>query len=142
LELIEGFFLDTTYVAKYLWRDDLVAAKHILDHSLKQQHLLPMLEWHSEIAHQWSLKPGPYGRRLKRHLHPDLWSDLESTYVGTGLAENWHALFQTINLMRRTARDVANSLGFTYPDKLDQRVVSYLMKVQQLDPNAESFGEK
>ncbi len=63
LELIEGFFLDTTYVAKYLWRDDLMAAKHILDNSLKQEHLRPMLEWHAEIEHQWSLKPGPYGRR-------------------------------------------------------------------------------
>lgn len=140
LELIEGFFLDTTYVAKYLWRDDLVAAKHILDHSLKHGHLLPMLEWHSEIAHQWSLKPGPYGRRLKRHLQADLWSELESTYTGAGLEENWDALFRTINLMRRVARDVATSLGFLYPDHLDQRVISYLLKVQQLDPNAETFS--
>lgn len=140
LELIEGFFLDTTYVAKYLWRDDLVAAKYILDHSLKHGHLLPMLEWHSEIAHHWSLKPGPYGRRLKRHLQPDLWSELESTYAGPGLEENWQALFRTITLMRHAARDVATSLGFPYPDKLEQRVVSYLLKVQQLDPKAETFS--
>jgi aminoglycoside 6-adenylyltransferase len=140
LALIEGFFLDTTYVAKYLWREDLMAAKHILDHSLKHGHLLPMLEWHAEIAHQWSLKPGPYGRRLKRHLPPDLWSDLESLYVGPGLEENWQALFRTITLMHRTAHDVAASLGFTYPDKLEQRVVSYLLKVQQLDPSAETFN--
>lgn len=140
LELIEGFFLDTTYVAKYLWRDDLVAAKYILDHSLKHGHLLPMLEWHSEMAHHWSLKPGPYGRRLKRHLPPDLWSELEATYTGPGLEENWQALFRTINLMRRVARDVATSLGFTYPEKLEQRVVSYLLKVQQLDPTAETFS--
>lgn len=140
LELLEGFFLDTTYVAKYLWRDDLVAAKHILDHSLKHGHLLPMLEWHSEIAHQWSLKPGPYGRRLKQHLPADLWSELESTYTGAGLEENWDALFRTINLMRRVARDVATALGFPYPHHLDQRVVSYLLKVQQLDPNAETFS--
>lgn len=136
LELIEGFFLDTTYVAKFLWRDDMMAAKHILDHSLKLQHLRPMLEWHAEIDHQWTVKPGPYGRRLKRHLRPDLWTELESTYTGVGLDENWEALFRTIELMRRAAREVGKNLNFAYPDELDQRVVSYLLKVRQLDRNS------
>ena len=140
LELIEGFFLDTTYVAKFLWRDDMMAAKHILEYSLKQQHLRPMLEWHAEINHQWTVKPGPYGRRLKQHLHPDLWTELESTYSGVGLDENWEVLFRTIELMRRAARDVGKNLNFTYPDELDQRVVSYLLKVRQLDRNAETFA--
>lgn len=140
LELIEGFFLDTTYVAKFLWRDDMMAAKHILDHSLKQEHLRPILEWHAEIDHQWKLKPGPYGRRMKQHLRPDLWTELESTYTGVGLDENWEALFRTIELMRRAAREVGKNLNFTYPDELDQRVVSYLLKVRQLDRNAETLG--
>src|SRR5687767_15787083 len=48
--LIESFFLDTGYVAKFLWRDDLVAAKYILDHSLKHQHLLIMLAWRIKIG--------------------------------------------------------------------------------------------
>lgn len=140
LELLEGFFLDTTYVAKYLWRDDLMAAKHILDYSLKQAHLRPMLEWHSEIDHQWSLKPGPDGRRLKQHVRPDFWAELESTYVGPELEENWEALFRTITLMRRVAREVGKSLGFTYSEDLNQRVVRYLLKVKQLDRNAKTFG--
>ncbi|HEX5874023.1 MAG TPA: aminoglycoside 6-adenylyltransferase [Pyrinomonadaceae bacterium] len=140
MELIEGFFLDTTYVAKFLWRDDMMAAKHILDHSLKQGHLRPMLEWHAEIDHQWTLKPGPYGRRLKQHSRPDLWAALERTYTSASLQENWEALFRTIALMRRVAIEVGEHLGFTYPDELEQRVVNYLKKVQQLDRNAQSFS--
>ena len=140
LRLIEGFFLDTTYVAKFLWRDDMMAAKHILDNSLKQEHLRPMLEWHAEIDHQWTLKPGPYGRRLKQHLPPGLWAELERTYTGAGLQENWEALFQTIALMRNVATVVGKHLGFTYPEELEQRVVNYLKKVQQLDRNAQSFS--
>lgn len=135
LELIEGFFLDTTYVAKFLWRNDMMAAKHILDNSLKQLHLRPMLEWHAEIAHGWTLKPGPYGRNLKQHVRPDLWNELESTYTGLGLDENWEALFLSVSLMRRVASEVANHLGFTYPRELEQRVVNYLRKVQHLDRN-------
>ena len=137
--LIEGFFLDTTYVAKFLWRDDIMAAKHILDHSLKQEHLRPMLEWHAEIAHQWSLKPGPYGRRMKQYSRPDLWTELEQTYTGAGLEENWEALFRTIELMRRIATEVGEHLGYTYPQQLEQRVVDYLQKVQRLDRNAGTF---
>ncbi|HEV2905092.1 MAG TPA: aminoglycoside 6-adenylyltransferase, partial [Pyrinomonadaceae bacterium] len=140
LELLEGFFLDTTYVAKSLWRDDLTGAKHILDHSLKQEHLRPMLEWHAEIAHEWTIKFGRYGRRLKQHLRPDLWVEFESTYVGAELEANWEALFRTIALMRRVAGEVGKHLGFTYPQELEQRVVTYLQKVRQLDRSAKNFG--
>jgi aminoglycoside 6-adenylyltransferase len=139
MELIEGFFLDTTYVAKFLWRDDIMAAKHILDHSLKQGHLRPMLEWHAEIDHQWSLKPGPYGRRLKQYVRPDLWAELECTYTGTGPEENWEALFRTIALMRRVASEVGKELGYTYPHDLERRVIDYLSRVRHLDQNAETF---
>lgn len=140
MELLEGFFLDTTYVAKFLWRDDLVAAKHILDHSLKQEHLRPMLEWLAEIDHQWSLKPGPYGRRMKQYLRGDLWTELERTYTGPGLEENWEALFRTIALMKRSAVEVGQHLGFTYPEQLEQRTLNYLRKVRQLDRNSDRFS--
>ncbi len=130
---MEEFFLDTTYVAKYLWRDDLIAAKHILDHSLKQEYLLRMLEWRIEIDHEWSVKPGPYGRRLKRWLPPDLWADLEDTYTGADLDSNWSALFRTIELMRRVAIEVGHRLGYAYPDNLERRVRGYLQTVRESD---------
>jgi len=63
LEEIELFFHEATYVAKYLWRADLVAAKHIFD-SIKVGNLRQMLEWSIEIDRDWSLKPGAYGRYL------------------------------------------------------------------------------
>lgn len=131
---IEEFFLDATYVAKFLWREDLMAAKHMLDHALKQEQLLPMLEWHVEIDHQWSLKPGPYGRRLKRWLRSDLWTALENTYTGADLEANWSALFQTIDLMRRVAIEVGERLGYRYPETLDRRAVTYLQRVRNLNP--------
>lgn len=130
---IESFFLDTTYVAKFLWRDDLMAAKHILENSLKQDHLRPMFEWRIEIDHNWSLKLGPYGRGLKQWLRQDLWTELEQTYTGAELESNWTALFQTINLMRRVAIEVGEAMGYRYPHELEQRVRTYLHRVKDLD---------
>ena len=137
--LMEEFFLDTTYVAKFLWRDDVMAAKHILDHSLKQEYLLRMLEWRIEIDHEWSVKPGPYGRGLKRWLPPDVWADLEDTYTGADLDSNWTALFRTIQLMRRVAIEVGQRLGYRYPDDLERRVRTYLLRVKESVSNSPGF---
>lgn len=130
LEHVEVFFVDATYVAKYLWRDDVVAAKEVLDHFLKQEHLLPMLWWHVEIAHGWTVKPGPIGRGLKRWLRPDLWQALEGTYVGAEVEANWNALFNAVALFRQAAVEVGDALGFSYPHDLHARAVAYLQKVK------------
>jgi aminoglycoside 6-adenylyltransferase len=134
------FFHNLTYVAKFLWRDDLIAAKYVLDNTAKQDDLRPVLEWHLEIEHQWSVKPGPYGRRLKLWLRPDLWAELESTYVGAGIEENWEAMFRTIGLFRKVAIEVGERLGFAYPHDLDRRAVAYLQKVKNLDRQADTFA--
>jgi aminoglycoside 6-adenylyltransferase len=138
-DTVEVFLLEATYVAKLLWRDDLMAAKHVLDHFMKQEHLRPMLEWHFEIDQEWSVKPGPYGRRLKKWLRPDLWTELESTYTGAGLEANWAAMFRTVGLFRRVAIKVGERLGYPYPHDLDRRAVAFLEKVRNLDRKAESF---
>lgn len=138
-DTIEGFFLDATYVAKYLWRDDLMAAKHLLDDCMKQESLLRMLAWHLEINHSWSVKPGPYGRRLKRWLRLDLWVELEDTYTGADLEANWQALFKTIALFHKAAVEVGEHLGYSFPIDLEARVVAYLEKIKHLDRKAVSL---
>ncbi len=100
---------------------------------MKQEHLRPMLEWRLEIDHQWSVKPGPYGRRLKQWLRPDLWTELECTYTGASLEANWEAVFRTVDLFRKVASQVGERLGYAYPDDLDRRVVAYVEKVKNLD---------
>lgn len=139
-EKIELFFLDAIYMAKFLWRDDIIAAKHMLDYFIKQDYVIPLLVWHYEIANQWSVKPGLFGRRLKRWLRPDLWDELETTYTDTGLENNWTALFRTIHLFRRVAIEVGEHLGYTYPHALDGRVDAYIQKVRKLDRQADSFS--
>lgn len=137
LKAIELFFLDTAYVAKFLWRDDLVAAKHLLETFIRHEHLMPMLEWHAQIDHGWSLKPGPYGRGLKRRLRPDLWTELESTYTGLDVEANWTALYAIIGLMRRVMVELGEHLSYTYPHDLDTRAMNYLHKLRHLLPNAD-----
>lgn len=73
---------------------------------------------------------GASGKGLKKFLAPDVYRSLEQTYVGPRLADNWTALFDTIALFRRIATEVADHLGYQYPDDLDRRVSAYLQGVQ------------
>jgi aminoglycoside 6-adenylyltransferase len=87
--LVEDFFHESTYVAKYLWRGDLMPVKFNLDHAMKQLDLRRMMEWRIEVDHNWSVRPGHSGKGLKRLLKPEILRELEATYVGPGEEENW-----------------------------------------------------
>src|SRR5215469_8746183 len=78
--LVEEFWWSATYVAKSLWRDDLVFARWNLDQDIKLGTMLRMFEWRIEIDHHWSVKPGIFGRSLKDLLLPDIWSEFVCTY--------------------------------------------------------------
>jgi aminoglycoside 6-adenylyltransferase len=130
--LIEEFWWETIYVAKNLWRDELVFAQYNLDVVMRFELLLRMLEWRIELDHDWSWKPGVVGRGLKRHLPPDLWSALERTYVGPEIEQNWEALFAMTAFFRRAAMEVGQALEYGYPVELDRGVSAYLEEVRRL----------
>ena len=132
LDVIEEFWHESTYVAKNLWRDELIFAKYNIDYIMKFKMLRQMLEWRVEIDYDWSVKTGAYGRGLKKRLPADIWAEVESTYCGAGIEENWEALNRTIEVFRRVAREVGESLGYAYPEELDGKMMDYLGKVRNL----------
>jgi aminoglycoside 6-adenylyltransferase len=134
--LVEEFWWSTTYVAKSLWRDELFFARRIVDDDLRQATLRPMLEWRIEIDHEWALKPGVFGRGLKKLLPPDTWLALERTYVGPEIEENWESLFQLTALFRQVAREVGDALGYAYPREVDEHVSAYLNEIRALPREA------
>jgi aminoglycoside 6-adenylyltransferase len=135
---VEDFFSDAPYVAKCLWRDELLPAKWCLDYDMKHVYLRRVLEWRVELDHAWSMPTDAMGKGLKKHLPPNIWSELERAYAGAGMAENWEALFWTMALFRQVAIEVADRLGYAYPHDLDRRVTVYVQQIQCLDRTVES----
>jgi aminoglycoside 6-adenylyltransferase len=131
--LVEEFWWETIYVAKNLWRDELIQAKYNLDFVMKFQMLRRLLEWRIEIDHNWSWKPGAFGRGVKKLLDSRTWGEFASTYVGEDIDENWDALFKTTALFRRIAIEVGDALGYSYPYDLDERVTSYLQSIRNVE---------
>jgi len=133
VSLINDFWAESVYVAKHLWRDDLLPAKYNLDYMLKHNMLRKMLEWSIEIDRNWSWKPGAYGKGLKKVLDSETYNELASTYAGGDLKELWEALFRTTALFGKIAIKVAAGLGYEYLHDLDKRVTLYLRTVERLD---------
>jgi aminoglycoside 6-adenylyltransferase len=133
LTVVNNFFSDAPYVAKCLWRDELLPAKWCLDYDMKYVYLLRMLEWRMERDRGWSEPTGKLGKGLKKRLPRGIWKELEGTYAGAGTADNWEALFRTMALFGRVATEVAADLGYHYPLDLDRRVTAYVREIRDLD---------
>jgi aminoglycoside 6-adenylyltransferase len=140
LTVVNDFLSDAPYVAKCLSRDELLPAKWCLDYDMKYVYLLRMLEWRMERDHGWSEPTGKLGKGLKERLPTRIWEELEGTYAGAGIADNWEALFRTMELFRRIATEVAANLGHAYPLDLDRRVTAYVREIRDLDRGPGSCG--
>lgn len=128
--LVEEFWWESTYVAKYLWRDEPMAASYSMNVVMRHDLARRLLEWRSEIDHDWTWKPGAVGRGLTRALPTDIWAEFEATWSGASSVEQWQALYALAALFRSVAREVGAALGYAYPDALDQRIIAYLRSVQ------------
>ncbi|GHH99076.1 aminoglycoside 6-adenylyltransferase [Neobacillus kokaensis] len=135
LNCCNEFWWVATYVAKGLWRKEILYAMDHLNNCVRPM-LLKMLEWQVGIQNDFAVSIGKSGKLLQKFLPEGTWEELLSTFPEGNEQSVWNALFAMINLFRSTANFVAESLNFEYQDEDDQRVTKYLIRVKQLHPNA------
>lgn len=135
--VINSFWWNSTYVSKYLWRDDLMAAM-LMHHGLIQDALRVMLEWSIEIQRGWNWRPGNYGKEIKKALDPATYRKLADCYAHGNIEEMWEAFLRTAALFGKVAIRVGEALGYEYLHDLDRRVTIYHRTVRKLDRNATS----
>ena len=126
------------YVAKGLWRREIVYAKHVLDNYVREQ-LDKMLAWYVGQCNDYTKSPGKLGKYLEQCLDPQLWQLLLCTYSDAGYEHTWDALMAMGELFRRIATQVADHFGFTYPHGDDQRVTAHLEHVRNLPQDAKEM---
>lgn len=131
LTLVNDFFIGAPYVAKCLLRDEVLPAKWCLDYDMRYVYLRPMLEWRMECDHGWAVPVGVNGKGLKKRLPSGIWAELEGTYAGAGVEDNWASLFRMIALFGRVGREVGAHLGYAYPDDLDRRVTDFVRRMRE-----------
>ena len=127
------------YVAKGLWREEIIYARYMLDQILREQ-LMIMLVWYIGVKTRFRINPGKYGKYFKRYLEPELWALLGKTYADASYENTWEAMFNMCRLFRIAALDVADTSGFDYPHGYDVRVSAYLAHVQHLPRDVQRTG--
>ncbi len=126
------------YVAKGLWRGEIIYAKHILDQEVREP-LMKMLAWHVGVQTGFSRNPGKLGKYLQQYLEPELWDLLQKTYVDASYEHTWDALFTMCDLFRRVARPISEHFSFDYPHGDDRRVSAHLEHVRFLPKDAQEM---
>lgn len=132
------FWWVSPYVAKGLWRGQILYAKLMLDEYVRAM-LMKMLVWRIGVATDFSINPGKYGKYYQRYLAPDEWSLLMKTFSDADEEHTWEALFAMCELFRKVAGLVANRFGYNYPYGDDERVSAYLRHVHRLPRDADAI---
>ncbi len=123
------------YVAKGLWREEILYAKYMVDQVIREQ-LMKMLTWYVGMKTQFLRSPGEFGKYLNQYLEPELWNMLQKTYSDANYEHTWDALHTMCDLFRLTASQVAAHFGFDYPRCDDEKVSAHLKHVRALPRNS------
>ncbi|MFZ0534569.1 MAG: aminoglycoside 6-adenylyltransferase [Anaerolineales bacterium] len=131
------FWWVSPYVAKGLWRHEIIYAKHMLLYVREQ--LMKMLDWYVGMRTGFQRSPGKMGKYLEKYLEPELWDLLLKTYSDADYDATWDALFTMSDLFRRIVIPVAEHFGFDYPLGDDERVSAHLRHVRDLPRDAQEM---
>lgn len=130
-KVIFDFFWNITYIGKSLHREEMYFAKFMFENINKL--IRKLLSWHLGITHNWEVNIGLEGRYLKSLLKEDLWNKVLATFSGSGVEENWKAVYSTCDLVRELGTFVANELDYIYPFEQDIAIVDYLRKIEKMN---------
>lgn len=125
------------YVAKGLWRGEIVYAKYM--EQIVREELMKMLVWHIGWKTHFAHNPGKFGKYFQQYLETELWKMLQKTYADAGYEKTWEALFAMGKLFRTAAIPLAKQFGFEYPSGNDQKVTAFLEQVRRLPKNAKTI---
>jgi aminoglycoside 6-adenylyltransferase len=132
------FWWVSVYVAKGLWRKEILYARYMLD-QVDREELMKMLKWYIGIRTGFSKNPGKFGKYFEKYLEPNLWVLLKKTYADASYENTWEAMFTMGNLFRRVAKQVANHFGYTYAQSEDENISAHLRHVHKLPIDAKEM---
>ena len=118
------FWNVTPYVVKGLCRKEILFAIDHLTQILRFE-LLRMMSWKGGIETGFTLSVGKNYKFLDKYIPEDLWNRLLSTYRMDSYENVWKSLFICHQLFREVSKEVAELLGFDYPE-YDKKVIGYV----------------
>lgn len=129
LACVHEFWFEVYHVAKHLRRRDLWSVK-FRDWTTKCL-LLRMIEWSERGKHGWDYRTHPLGKHMKSWVAAETWERLSGLFAHFDAEDSWEAMFATIELFGRVARETAQSLGCTYPSVIEENIVTFARNLRE-----------
>ncbi|HEY8960261.1 aminoglycoside 6-adenylyltransferase [Chitinophaga sp.] len=129
------FWYTNSGLAKGLWRGRVIQVQELFNQVIRGA-LLQMMDWYIGCRYRFEVNPGKSGSFYQRFLEPEVYEKLLATYPPASLPEIWKAVYAAMDLFRTTARSVAATLGYTYPENWDANVTTYMQHVEGLPRDA------
>jgi aminoglycoside 6-adenylyltransferase len=138
-ERCNEFWWVSPYVAKALWRDEILYAKQLLDGTLREQ-LMACLGWYVGAKTGFAVSTGKAGKHFRHYLEPAQWALLLRSYSSADPEQTWDALLAMGQLFREVGVAIAYVYGYEYPYEDDDRVTAHLRHIRQLDKAAQQIN--
>ncbi|GEL77858.1 aminoglycoside 6-adenylyltransferase [Tenuibacillus multivorans] len=117
------------YVAKGLWREEVLYAKGMLDGPVRAA-LIQMLDWKVGIEHDFKISMGKFSKELRHYLDKTTWQRLLETYPTVDIEQIWQTLYLMADLFHDVAKHNAEMLDYHYNEKEEQYVRNYLKRIR------------
>lgn len=137
-ECCNEFWWISTYVAKGLFRKELLYAAHYLQNNIRNE-LLKTLRWKVAIENDFEVTTGKCDKYIENYIPKEMYDKLVRSLDTSDIERCWDSLFIMIDLFRRSASFVSEKLGYSYNSEDDKNVYAYLRHVRTLPSNAKAL---
>lgn len=132
------FWWLSPYITKGLWRDEILFAMDFFNHYFRHELLL-MLSWYAGIDTDFSVSMGKSCKYIKSFLPAEKWEQLLRTYPSGDIDCVWNSFFAAVELFDKTAREVAEKLGFSYRERDGIACTAYAKHIKDLPRDAKEI---
>ncbi len=122
---VHDFWYHCIWSGKKLLRQELFTAKGCVDGYLKQK-LLWIIEQHEHTVRRSGADTWYRGRFIERWAQADVLEALGRTYAHYEQADVIRALFETMDLFRRLAKETARAAALPYPEHADRYATDWV----------------
>jgi aminoglycoside 6-adenylyltransferase len=125
IDCCNEFWWVSTYVAKGLWRSEIIYAKQVLEVNVRAM-FLKIIEWYIGTKTGFTVSFGKDGRNMRDLISTDLYEKILSTYPDSNTENTWNSLFRMTELFHDLAKKIANRMNFNYNENEAYNVTGYL----------------
>lgn len=132
------FWWTACYVAKGLWRGELLYSAYHMESCVRSE-LLRMMSWYAGALNDFEVSVGKCCKYLNKYIYKDDYSKLLSTLDCSDEQSCYKALFTAMNLFDKYAEMTADMLGYMYDIKTASETRRFIEHIWHLPKDAKEI---